>query len=181
LRARADGRGGWRGGKWGRGGGVSRRPGKASPELGAVLVVEKNRANHAPLLPTRGSVWWGQNGAPKNPTWVAPRGWRLAALRDVAVEGGGVFFIAPRRGLTTNNKHGRPVRRLGGRGCGVGGGPGWAPGGYPGVVLLNSSRVLLNSARVPTRVCGPYRSKMLHWGCLGPQGGCWGLGTCFAL
>ena len=51
--------------------------------------------------------------------------------------------------------------------------------GYPGVVLLNSTRVLLNSTRVPTRVCGPYRSKNNALGVFRTQGGV--LGTCFAL
>ena len=37
---------------------------------------------------------WGQNRAPKPPTWVAKHGWRLAAVRGVAMAGGGqhLFF-----------------------------------------------------------------------------------------
>jgi hypothetical protein len=47
-----------------------------------------------------------------------------------------------------------------------------ADGGYPGVVLINS-------ARVPTRVCGHYRSKNTALGVfMSPEGV---LGTCFAL
>jgi hypothetical protein len=44
--------------------------------------------------------------------------------------------------------------------------------GYPGVVLLNSTRV-------PTRVYGPYRSKNTTLGVFRIPGGV--LGTCFAL
>jgi hypothetical protein len=51
--------------------------------------------------------------------------------------------------------------------------------GYPGVALFNSTRALLNSARVPTRVCGPYRSKNTALGVFRTPGGV--LGTCFAL
>ena len=54
-----------------------------------------------------------------------------------------------------------------------------SPAGYPGVVLFNSTRVLLNSTRVPTRVCGPYRSKNNALGVFRTPGGV--LGTCFAL
>ena len=41
---------------------------------------------------------WGQNRAPKPPTWVAKRGWRLAVLRGVAVAGEGqrLIFVVPR-------------------------------------------------------------------------------------
>jgi hypothetical protein len=51
--------------------------------------------------------------------------------------------------------------------------------GYPGVVLFNSARVLLNSTRVPMRVCGPYRSKNAALEVFRTPGGV--LGTCFAL
>jgi hypothetical protein len=42
---------------------------------------------------------WGQNRAPKPPTWVAKHGWRLAVLRGVAVaagEGQRLVFVVPR-------------------------------------------------------------------------------------
>jgi hypothetical protein len=52
--------------------------------------------------------------------------------------------------------------------------------GYPGVALLNRARVLFNSTRVPTRVCGPYhRPKNTALGVFRTPGGV--LGTCFAL
>jgi hypothetical protein len=51
--------------------------------------------------------------------------------------------------------------------------------GYPGVALFNSTRALFNSTRVPTRVCGPYRSKNTALGVFRTPGGV--LGTCFAL
>jgi hypothetical protein len=49
--------------------------------------------------------------------------------------------------------------------------PGRALRGYPGVVLFNSARVLFNSARVPTRVYGPYRSKNIALGVFRTPGG----------
>ena len=55
-----------------------------------------------------------------------------------------------------------------------------ATNGYPGVVLFNSAWVLLNSARVPTRVCGPCESKNTALGVFRTPGG-GVLGTSFTV